>query len=314
MLAPGVERAAGAAHDFAIAGRDLYPEYLAALRDATGIDVPLNRDGILEVLSSDGEAESRRGALAPDSEWIEPERLRALEPQLAPMSGAILYLHDGAVDNVVLLDVLRRLVARLPEVTVIAERATAIAANEEEASVTTSGGRIVAGDMVVLAAGAWVTELRGLPRPIPVEPVRGQMISYAAAPLSHVTYGPGGYLVPRADGRTVVGATMERTGFDDATTPEAATSLARAAAELSPPFAGARVLDQWSGLRPVTPDFLPIIGRDPEHPSLLYACGHSRNGILLAPVTAVAVAALATGATPGWDLSPFSIERFAAER
>jgi glycine oxidase len=163
--------------------------------------------------------------------------------------------------------------------------------------------------VVVVAAGAWVPGIDGLPRALPVTPVRGQMVSFDAAPLGHVVYGPEGYVVPRGS-RTVAGSTMERVGFAVGTTTAGVAGIVRAAGALCPPLAGAFVGDTWSGLRPVTPDLLPIIGRDPEYGGLLYACGHSRNGILLAPLTGDCIAALATGEEPEWDLAPFRVERF----
>ncbi|MBK5188439.1 MAG: FAD-dependent oxidoreductase, partial [Gemmatimonadaceae bacterium] len=111
--------------------------------------------------------------------------------------------------------------------------------------------------------------------------------------------------------RTVVGATMEEVGFDSRTTPEGLASLTAIARRISPASASARLVSHWAGLRPVTPDRLPILGRDPEFPHLVYACGHGRNGILLAPITGDAIGALAVGAPSPHDLSPFSIARFA---
>ena len=171
------------------------------------------------------------------------------------------------------------------------------------------GGTIAAGRLVV-AAGAWVSQLEGLPRAIPVVPVRGQMIGFAAAPVRHVIHGPGAYVVPRPAGRTIVGATMEHAGFDAGTSPEAATRLADAAGRLAPGLAGLPVMEHWAGLRPTTPDQLPILGPDPEHGTVLYACGHSRNGILMAPLTAECIAALASGVPSPWPLEPFSVARF----
>jgi glycine oxidase len=162
----------------------------------------------------------------------------------------------------------------------------------------------------VLAAGAWSPLIEGLPRPLPVEPLRGQMISLAASPVRHVVYGHDGYLVPRGD-MTLVGATMEHVAFDVSTTAEGVAGLRAAAAELCPALAGLPVAKAWAGLRPVSPDFLPIIGRDPDSPSLIYACGHSRNGVLMAPLTADCVAALLVGETPPASLAAFGIERFA---
>jgi glycine oxidase len=318
MLAPTMERASAgnAAHVFALAARDLYPSYLDALVEVTGIRVPLNRDGVLELVVDEAEAERHRRAIEGDggAEWLGPRQLQSLEPGLAPVAGAVLYPHDGAVDNVLLVRALQALVAASPSVKVVTDcaRSLDLEGGARATVMLGSGGRLESSTLV-LAAGAWAPLLDGLPRELPVEPVRGQAISLAAAPVRHVTYGPHGYIVPRDGSRTVVGATMEHVGFDTGVTAETAARLAAAASEMAPAFAHARTLDHWSGLRPVTPDFLPIIGRDPTHPALIYACGHSRNGILLAPLTGECVADIATGNEPPLDISPFSVGRFASQ-
>jgi glycine oxidase len=310
MLAPGVERADGAAHRFAIAARDRYPGFIDELADATGIRVPLNRLGILELVLDDARADQASRELAPGTEWIDREHLRALEPALGHAAGAVFYPNDGGVDNVELVRALRACVERVARITVIHEAATAVDAGAAHACVATDAGHRYDAVSVVLAAGAWSATLDGLPRPLPVAPMRGQMYSVEGAPLAHVTYGPHGYVVPRGDRSTVVGATMENAGFEVATTREGMASVEAGGAEIAPVLARAHVLDRWSGLRPVTPDLQPILGRDPDVPSLLYACGHSRNGILLGPLTGDVVAALALGEIPSYDLSPFAIERF----
>jgi glycine/D-amino acid oxidase-like deaminating enzyme len=166
----------------------------------------------------------------------------------------------------------------------------------------------------VLAAGAWVGGLEGLPRALPIEPLRGQMLAVGATDRPrprHVVYGADAYLVPRGE-RVLVGATQERVGFDSSTTASALTALRAGAATLWPGIEGAPMTSSWAGLRPVTPDLLPILGPDPEYPSLVYACGHSRSGILMAPLTAECVADLIVGRDPPADLSPFRVERFEA--
>jgi glycine oxidase ThiO len=312
MLAPGMERATGAAHTFALAARDFYPGYLDALAELSGIRVPLNRDGVLELILDETTARSRSQELDPAAHWLTPTELRRIEPALAPAAGAVLYPLDGAVDNVTLLHALRTAVSRRPTIARIEARATSLQLEPPCPEVELATGGTVRAPAVVLAAGAWSPLLQGLPRPIPVEPVRGQAIALAAAPLHHTTYGPNGYVVPRSPTLSVVGATMERVGYELGTTPEGMAGLKAAAKEIAPSLGEASVVDRWSGLRPVTPDLLPIIGCDPDCPSLIYACGHSRNGILLGPLTGECVAALASGESPGWDLSPFSIVRFAA--
>jgi glycine oxidase len=142
-----------------------------------------------------------------------------------------------------------------------------------------------------------------------VVPARGQLVSYSASPLCHVVYGPGGYVVPRAD-LTIGGSTMENAGFDASTTKEGVKKVRAASEEICPNLASARETQAWAGLRPVTPDMLPIIGPDPDNPSVLYACGHSRNGVLMAPLTGDLMADLVTESPLSYDLSQFRADRF----
>jgi glycine/D-amino acid oxidase-like deaminating enzyme len=134
----------------------------------------------------------------------------------------------------------------------------------------------------------------------------------ASALAAQMLSGAGVYLLPRVvDGRSCVwvGATVEEAGFDGRTTPEARETLRQAAARLLPALAEAPVVEHWAGLRPATPDELPIVGPDPEMAGLVYATGHFRNGILLAPVTAQLVGDVLDGAAPA-ELEPFRPERF----
>jgi glycine oxidase len=133
----------------------------------------------------------------------------------------------------------------------------------------------------------------------------------------HVIYGGGGYIVPRRGPRgvkpferTVIGATMEEAGFVNETTPEGLAELTAVARRVLPDSSAVRLVSHWAGLRPITPDKLPILGPDPDVPQLLYACGHGRNGILLTPITGEAIGALAVGAQSPHDISALSIERF----
>lgn len=310
MLAPGVERSDGPAHHFAVAARERYPAFIEEVVAGTGMGIPLNREGILELVFDDATAECAANTLAPGTEWIDRTRLHAMEPRLAPAAGAVYYPRDGAVDNVALVRALRALAAADPSITVVAERAVALEIGRDAAVAITESGQRYGATSLVLAAGAWSATLRGLPRPIPVVPIRGQMYAVADTPLAHVTYGAHGYLVPRSDGTTVVGATMEDAGFEVATTAEGMASVEHSALRIAPSLDGAHVVSRWSGLRPVTPDLLPIMGPDPEFPALVYACGHSRNGILLGPLSGDCVAPVALGETPPHDLTPFSIARF----
>jgi glycine oxidase len=164
----------------------------------------------------------------------------------------------------------------------------------------------------VLAAGAWSGTIAGLPRAVPVEPVRGQMLAYPACPLTRAVYGPTGYVVPRPDGRTLVGATMERAGYESITTAAGIARLERTAAEIVPGFASLEPSTAWAGIRPMSPDGQPILGADPVEPRLVYATGHSRNGVLMTALTGDCIGALLAGEPPPADLSAFAPDRFIA--
>ncbi len=309
MLAPSVERAVGPAHDFAIAARDRYPDYLSYLADATGIRVPLNRLGILQLALSEKGIKGLKRTALPTSSWLTNVELRELEPSLSHGLGAMYNPHDGAVDNVVLLEAMERLVASTNFIERFDDAVLSIDAHSSSCGVMTrSNGELHAGQ-VVLAAGAWTGSIKGARLAEAVSPARDQLVLYQASPLRHVVYGPRGYVVPRGDG-TIGGSTMENTGFDPSTTPSGVEKVRGAAEEICPGLAALPAPKSWAGLRPITPDMLPILGRDPEQPSLIYACGHSRNGVLMAPLTGDVVADLVTGAALRHDLTQFRPGRF----
>jgi len=309
MLAPGMHPPGAPAHSFGVAARDLYPAFVEELTEATGLPIPLDRRGILEIMSSEEQMDRRRSEAA-EVPWLDQRALSALEPALAPALGALHHEHDGAVDNERLVRALEAYVGTRREIVTLSARASALELDGPHPIVLTSSGERLEASAVVLAAGAWASQLRGLPRPLPVRPVKGQMIALPAVPVRRVAYTSIGYFVPRMEGYTVVGATMEETGFDSSITRDAADELLAAASAFTPRFQGVGAFRQWSGLRPVTPDLLPILGPDPDAPSLLYAAGHSRNGILLAPVTALAVAERIVDENATYDLAPFAIGRF----
>lgn len=316
MLAPGAESdelRSVEVRRFAIAGRDLYPSFLSALHDETGIAVPFDRNGILELVDDTEPAHH-----PVESEWLDARALRKLEPTLGAFSGALLHPHDGSVDNLVLVAAMRRRVELRRTITLVAAAVRSVNVTAARPRVILEDGDVLEGVSLVVATGAWAAQLEGLPRPLPVRPVRGQLLMLEGALTRHVVYGGGGYLVPRRypDSpnpfeRTVVGATMEDVGFDSSTTPEGLASLLTTAHRMVPSSASARFVSHWAGLRPITPDHLPILGPDPDVSNLFYACGHGRNGILLAPISGETIGALAVGASSQHDLTPFSIGRFA---
>ena len=311
MLAPSVERADGPADEFGIAARDRYPAYVDWLRGRTGIDVPLNRAGIVQAAMTEAGVRGLQRAMPAQAEWLDARSLRSLEPSLGHTLGGVYHAHDGATDNVLLHRALSAVVESNPRIDISRCGVTSISFAPSVRAVCNDGS-IYSADRVVLATGAWASTLTGLPRVIPVEPVRGQMISYAKTLVERCIYGPTGYIVPRPDGRTLVGATTERVGFEPVTTQEGIDKLKRTAVEILPMLAGLEPASAWAGLRPMSADLHPILGPDPEEPRLFYATGHSRNGVLMTPITGECTAALLSGESSPVDISAFSISRFAS--
>lgn len=312
LLAPSLGRTPPEVLPFLDDCRDAYPEFATWLSARSGVEISVNREGLLEV-ALDAEQLAALRAAPGKGTVLTPAALAAFEPSLAHATGAILHPNDGCVDNVRVVDALEIVVRQDDRIEVQDATVTRVElGGTGVVAVTTDRTRHTAAT-VVLAAGAWCSRIGGLPRSVPIVPMRGQMIAIGSSPLSHAVSGPSVYLVPRPH-RTLVGATVEEVGFDTRTTPGALAELRAAATRLCGALAGQPVLSEWAGLRPVTPDFLPILGRDPEYAALLYACGHSKNGILMAPLTAECVADLVSGAPPRNDLAPFSVERFHQSR
>jgi glycine oxidase len=304
-----------------------WPAFAEELARSSGIDIELRREGTLVLaLTADDQAEiahrlefQRRLDLP--LEWLSAAATRAREPHLAgKIAGALFSPQDHQVDN-------RKLVAALR---VAAERAGAtihehrpvkeiVVQGARAKGVVLEDGSIAAADMVVLAAGAWSRTIGGLPpdRRPPVRPVKGQVLALqmdAAAPLlNHVLWAPGAYLVPRRDGRLVIGGTVEERGFDEAITAGGMLTLLEAAWRAIPAIEELPIEEIWVGHRPGSRDDAPILGRGPLE-GLFYATGHHRNGILLAPVTADAMARLILDDVVEPAIKPFGLERFLPAR
>jgi glycine oxidase len=309
MLAPSVERAAGPAHDFGIAARDRYPSYVDFLTDRTGVRVPLNRLGILQVALSEKGIKGLKKTALPTSRWIDAKELKDLEPALSHGLGAMFSPDDGAVDNTVLLAALEKLCANHDRITRVSAAVVAVDPARDSCTAKTESGAVFTARRLVIAAGAWAARITGARFARAVEPARGQLVSYSASPLRHIAYGPRGYVVPRGD-LTIGGTTMENVGFDWRTTTAGLKKVRAASEEICPGLASSPRASSWAGLRPITPDMLPMLGPDPEHTSLIYACGHSRNGVLMAPLTGDLIADLVTESPLSRDLSQFRPDRF----
>jgi glycine oxidase len=281
-----------------------YDPLIEALGDE-GLGVPYARLGSIDVTFDAGGVnilDDVASALALDGtcfEQLDRASLHALEPSISTSAFAGLKIPShGVVDVPALVSALWRSAAT--------RGARLVQARAHRVSRTASALRVDTGEgafeasRVVLATGCWAgqIEIAGA-APLPVRPVRGQLLALRtdSVVLRHAVWGPGCYLVPWGDGTILVGATVEQVGFDERPTAAGVFQLLQAAAELLPALADATFLEVRVGLRPGTPDDLPIVGPSQRIEGLIYATGHYRNGALLTPLTADAVAELA-GGTP----------------
>ena len=301
----------------------LYPSLARALADETGIDVGHSPCGTLRVPADAAEAKAMNDLCRwqRSAGWrvesISGDGLAGLSGgALAPEISEALYFPDEAVvDNRELVRALRTDAERHGARVLTGHEVRAIRFDRGVCGgVRTSGGDIAAG-VVVDAAGAWADFDPALPFSIPIRPVRGQIVEVAedSGSIPRVLMRGGFYAAPREHGRILLGSTVEEAGFSRSVTAEGCATLTGRAIALAPRLARARFVAAWAGLRPAAPDDLPIIGITPV-PGFLLAAGHFRNGILLAPATAAAIADLVLGRTPRYDISPYSAFRFNAER
>ncbi len=303
---------------FANASLALYTEFIEQVERTSGRKTDYRRDGALEVFfGKDAEERLRAWLAALRSAGFQPEPLtatdlRRMEPALAADAAAGAYLADeGAVDNRLLAAVVAE-AARREGVDLLAgvEVSRFLCADGRVTGIETRNARFSARH-VVLAAGCYTGQIEGADRYAPMVPARGQMVALRPEnmPVRRVVRGPA-YLVPRADGRLLVGATVEHVGFVKAVTPEGITRLLGDALRMFPALSAAPIVETWCGLRPDTPDHLPILGpTDVE--GLWLATGHYRNGILLAPATARALADWITEGRTALPVDAFGAMRFA---
>ena len=312
-----------------------FPALVAELRDASGIDAELVTSGCLRVPADDAEAAALARRARSDAAlglvWLEPGEVAELAPGLAPAlraRGALFCAREAHVRSPLLTRAFAAAAAALGAQVETGVAARGLLRGGEQAEragsgtrtesrrrvcgVATSAGERPAG-LVVLCPGSVAAECAAWIGPdarIPVEPVRGQIVALESPAPRCIVWGTGAYLVPKLDGSLVVGATVERVGFDARTTAAGVESLLAAARALLPETAGARFLGASAGLRPDTPDHLPLVGPWPGAPGLVIATGHYRNGVLLAPLTGQLVADGVLG--KGWAEPAFDPARFAA--
>ena len=323
MLAPVTEADFGEEGSLRVnlAGRERWPAFAAELEEVSGLPSGYRESGALVVAADRDDAEALhrlhdfQRSLGLDAEWLAPSRCRRLEPGLSPrIAGGILAPQDAHADPKATV---RALTAVVQEVALGSEVEGIEHDGERVTGVRTAAGTIRC-EQVVVAAGAWSAGLAPAGAGPPVRPVKGQIVELRvrggmAEPLERIVRTPRCYLVARGDGRVVLGATVEEQGFDTAVTADGVYRLLEAAWEVLPEVGELELVEARAGLRPATPDNTPLVGRG-ELEGLIWATGHWRNGVLLAPLTGDAVAALLAGGSPPEELAALDPARFAGAR
>jgi len=320
ILAPFIEAIPGSAL-WALGNRSLglFDDFVAQVVSASGTSVPYERSGTLEVAVDEENwvrlqrAQRSLQAEGVDCSLLNGREVREGEFQLAEaVQGALLVPSHGYVGARVLTDALRRAAAQYDVSFVAPRRVTQISSCSDGVKVDAAEGSVT-GDAVVLAAGSWAGRVTvGMDEAIPVRPVRGQLVClrWTGPPLSRVLWSSRCYVVPWRNGSVLVGATLEEVGFNEQATVTGLRGLLEAASEILPGTSDAGFEGIRVGLRPGTADDLPVVGRSPSVPNVIYAVGHYRNGVLLSPLTARLVANLLLSGQSDPLLSTVAPERF----
>jgi glycine oxidase len=306
MLADCTIETPPALQPLATASAQMYPEFVHELEVESKINADLRDHGAI-IFPPPEHIHERPGFKL---SALLPARLAELEPALAQPDRPAFFLKERSVDP-------RGITAAAWKTAKV--RGVDFSSGDPVTAVNLSGNKVVGvtttktifyAPKVVNCAGAWSGQIA--PHAFPTRPVKGQMLCLAAPSrtlLKHVIRAPEVYLIPRSDGRIVVGTTVEEAGFDKRTDPATIQRLYRAAIALVPELRNAKILENWAGLRPGTPDALPILGAT-AIPGYYAATGHFRDGILLAPITAAVMSDVISGIKPAHDLTPFSPARF----
>lgn len=306
MLSPlGEARGPGDFLAFALDSLRSYREWVREIEEDSGAGLEYRECGKIRVALTEEEmrALEARTLLAHEAgirtEWLLPEAIWTEAPGIAPsVRGALLIHDDFRVDPRALGPALAFAATKDGvDLRTGAEVSNLLLEGRRVTGIRLADGRSHGAGKVLIAAGAWSSLLGGLRRPLPVRPVRGQMLALhpRALPSKRVIEGEGVYLVPRDDGRVLIGSTMEEAGYRAENTASGIRGLLDRALRLVPDLAEAPLLESWAGLRPGTLDGNPLLGPDPDIDGLFFATGHFRNGILLAPATATLVASILAG-------------------
>jgi glycine oxidase len=320
MLSPQTEaRGPGPFLDLCLRSRSMYREFAGLLGELSGINVEYKDEGTLSI-ALDGEDEedmnqwsSWQAAAGLSIEVLSAEETRIIEPVVTQLASRAIFIpEDHQVDNRRLMDALDLACRRAGVEIVEGREATSLKIARGKAAGVICGDRHFDAGAVVVATGCWSSRLlKPAGIDVAITPARGQMIALSSesAQIARTIHSSKCYVVPRNDGRILVGATVEHVGFHKANTAGGVNSLLAAAIEIAPSLHECEIVEMWSGLRPDTPDHLPGLGSCGVD-NLLLATGHFRNGILLAPVTAELIAELLINSRTPEELKPFSPDRF----
>jgi glycine oxidase len=307
MLVDCAVETAPAVQELATASARIYPEFVQELEAESGLKVDLRDQGTILLPSAEHAAHP-----ALQASRIDPVQLSEFEPSLSECDCPVFLLKERSVDpRALTAAVIKTAKSRGVDFS-SGDEVTAVNISDGAASGVTTSKTFFLAPKVVNCAGAWAGQLG--PQPLPTRPVKGQMLCLimpSRTLVKHVIRAPSVYLIPRSDGRLLVGATVEEAGFDKRTDRETIQRLQAEAIALVPKLREAKILEAWAGLRPGTPDALPILGAT-RTPGYYVATGHFRDGILLAPITASIMAQVIEGKRCDYDLSAFSPERFLA--
>lgn len=297
MLAPYIEgHDRGLLFELGVRSLGMYDTFVRDAADESGLPIEYRRCGTLEVATDARSAARLRQSADSDAvlTWLDREAARAREGALAAsIEGALLAAGHGYVSVLSLMDALAWAALRHGVQIEAAHRVTGIVAEPRGVRINTEDGTAWSADQVVIAAGSWTGRLDvDDPAAATIRPVRGQLLrlQWRGAPLGHIVWGPDCYVVPWRNGTVLVGATVEDVGFDERTTAAGVRDLLDAACELLPEAWGATFIEARVGLRPAASDDLPLLGPSERSDRIVYATGHYRNGVLLAPLTAQLIA------------------------